>query len=94
MITTDEIIEIANYIIANKTTVRNTAKVFKLSKSGVYQHMTATLKAENYDLYRQVAKILKANKKSRHMRGGEATRQKWLEIKQVKTKQAHSATNY
>ena len=70
-------IELANYIIENKTTVRATAKKFGISKSTVHKDITDRLKKINKNLANEVRKILDENKSERHLRGGMATKQKY-----------------
>lgn len=59
-------------------TVRSIAKQEKMSKSTVHKDMTERLKECNMELYYEVRKILEKNKEERHIRGGEATKQKCL----------------
>lgn len=66
------------YIIENKATVRTTAKRFGISKSTVHKDVTQNLKRVNKAMYYEVKKILDQNKSERHLRGGEATRQKYI----------------
>ena len=73
-------IEIARYIIDNNTTVRQAAKHFGISKSTVHKDITERLRYVNPQLYRQVRKILDTNKQERHIRGGMATREKYLHL--------------
>ena len=70
-------IELARYIVENHSTVRDTAKNFGVSKSTVHKDMTSRLKYINHSLYRAVSKVLSDNKAVRHIRGGEATKQKY-----------------
>lgn len=72
---------IASYMLENKTTVRATAKKFGISKSTVHKDMTYKLKNTNKELYTQVQELLAINKNERHIRGGEATKQKFLRQK-------------
>ena len=72
---------IANYIIKNKSTVRGAAQKFGISKSTVHKDITEKLKKDNKALYLEVEKILQINKLERHIRGGEATKQKYLNNK-------------
>ena len=60
-------VEIAYYIIEHKATVRQTAKEFGVSKSTIHK-----------DLAQSVRKVLDVNKQERHIRGGLATREKYL----------------
>ena len=68
----------ATYILDNKTTVRETAKAFGYSKSTVHKDITEKLSKINYPLYCKVEELLQLNKSERHIRGGEATKQKYL----------------
>ncbi len=70
-------VECAEYIIQTGATVRETAKVFKISKSTVHKDVTHRLKAVNKSLYESVRKVLNQNKQERHLRGGIATRKKY-----------------
>ncbi len=70
--------KLANYLIENKTTVRNTAKFFGISKSTVHKDITEKLSKINYRLFLEVEKILQINKSERHIRGGAATKKKYL----------------
>ena len=81
---TKRCIKLAKFIIINKATVREAAKKFGISKSTVHKDITEKLLKENLALYIEVEKILQQNKAERHLRGGEATKQKYLkEIKQI-----------
>ena len=71
-------IEIANYIIEEKATVRQTAKKFGISKSTVHKDVTDRLVQINADLAARTRKVLDVNKQERHIRGGMATRDKYL----------------
>lgn len=71
-------VEIAAYIIENNTTVRQTAKQFGISKSTVHKDVTERLLQINPNLAKQARKILDQNKSERHIRGGMATREKYL----------------
>ncbi len=70
-------IELAEYIIKNKATVRDAAKKFGISKSTVHIDVSQRLKRLNPALYSDVRKILDINKAERHIRGGMATKQKF-----------------
>ena len=71
-------VEIANYIIENSATVRQTAKKFGISKSTVHKDVTERLLLINPSLAGEARKILDTNKSERHRRGGLATREKYL----------------
>ena len=70
--------QLAHYIISSKDTVRGTAKKFGISKSTVHKDLTERLKKINPSLAMDAKKILDENKAERHIRGGEATRQKYM----------------
>lgn len=71
-------ISIANYIIENNATVRQTAREFKVSKSTVHKDVTERLLQLNPSLAKCARKVLDVNKQERHIRGGMATREKYL----------------
>ncbi|WP_122641637.1 sporulation transcriptional regulator SpoIIID [Luxibacter massiliensis] len=71
-------VEIADYIIENNATVRQTAKQFGISKSTVHKDVTERLLQINPALAGAARKVLDMNKSERHIRGGLATREKYL----------------
>ena len=71
---------IANYIIEENATVRQTAKKFGVSKSTVHKDVTDRLLQINPVLAVSARKVLDQNKSERHIRGGMATREKYLQI--------------
>ena len=70
--------ELAVYIIENRTTIRSAAKHFGISKSTVHKDLSERLERCNRALYVQVKQILDQNKAERHIRGGMATKEKYL----------------
>jgi len=70
--------ELAVYMIENRSTVRDTAARFGISKSTVHKDVTQKLERVSPKLYTAVKEILEINKAERHLRGGEATRIKYL----------------
>ncbi len=76
----DRILEIAEYIISTKATVRQAAKVFGVSKSTVHKDMTERLVEINPEKAKLVKEVLEFNKAERHIRGGRATRRKYLKL--------------
>lgn len=70
-------LEIAHYIIETKATVREAAKVFKVSKSTVHKDVSERLPRINPSIAEEVRKVLDKNKAERHIRGGLATRIKY-----------------
>ena len=83
----ERVIEVAKYIVKNKSTVRETAKKFKISKSTVHKDVTERLDRINPELADEVRRILDKNKAERHIRGGQATKKKYLSknIKRIKS---------
>ena len=71
-------VAIANYIIDHNATVRQTAKKFGISKSTVHKDVTERLLQINPTLAKCARKVLDVNKSERHIRGGLATREKYL----------------
>ena len=74
-------IKMAEYIVENSATVRQTAKVFGISKSTVHKDITERLAHINPSLASEARKILDVNKSERHIRGGLATKDKYLREK-------------
>ena len=70
-------IEIANYIIEERTTVRQAAKKFGVSKSTIHKDCTERLEKINLTLAKEVRNVLDINKQERHIRGGMATKEKY-----------------
>ncbi|WP_303864679.1 sporulation transcriptional regulator SpoIIID [Alkalibaculum bacchi] len=73
----ERVLSIANYIIESGNTVREAAKVFKVSKSTVHKDITERLPDINPAIYKKAREILDNNKAERHLRGGMATKQKY-----------------
>lgn len=70
--------DIASYIIKYNATVRQTAKEFGISKSTVHKDVTERLLQINPTLAKNARKVLDINKSERHIRGGMATKEKYL----------------
>lgn len=70
--------QIAQYIVDNNATVRQTAKAFGVSKSTVHKDVTERLNQINPTLASKARKVLDVNKSERHIRGGLATKEKYL----------------
>ncbi len=78
---TDRVLEEGYYIAQTGATVRKTAEVFHYSKSTVHKDVTERLMLIDKDLAEKVRVALEINLKERHVRGGEATRIKFLKLK-------------
>ena len=74
----ERILSIAEYTITNNSTVRSTAKKFGISKSTVHKDLRERLPLLNMELSKEVNQILDFNKAERHIRGGMATKKKYL----------------
>lgn len=70
-------IEIAEYIVEHHATVRQAAKQFGISKSTVHKD-TQRMMYIDKALADQVRQVLEMNKSERHIRGGMATKEKYL----------------
>ena len=68
------------YIINTEDTIRDIAKIYKVSKSTVHKDLNERLLDVDEDLYNRVSDILKHHIDIRHLRGGESTRQKYLKL--------------
>ena len=69
--------ELAHYLIENRTSVRAAAKKFGVSKSTVHKDLSERLPLYDRPLYLQVKAVMEENKAQRHIRGGLATRKKY-----------------
>jgi len=75
------VLTIGTYIAETNATVREAAALFGVSKSSVHKDMTERLEYVNPELYEKVRKVLDINKAERHLRGGMATKEKYLKQK-------------
>ncbi len=72
---------LGRYIVDTGATVRVCAKKYGISKSTVHKDVSTKLKFLDEDLYIKVKKVLEINKAQRHIRGGLATKNKYLKLK-------------
>lgn len=77
----NRVIEESNYIIKTKKTIREIAKVFNVSKSTVHKDFKDRLFEIDSNLYNEVSSVLKYHLDIRHIRGGNATKRKFLNKK-------------
>jgi putative DeoR family transcriptional regulator (stage III sporulation protein D) len=68
----------AEIMIKYNATVRKVARILGVSKSTIHNDLTERLLYIDKGLYRQVRAILERNKQERHIRGGLATKRKYL----------------
>lgn len=86
------IISIAHYTIDHNSTVRSTAKKFGISKSTVHKDLTERLPQIDHHLAGEVREVLEINKQERHIRGGQATKEKYLQQHHSHFNKKHSGT--
>lgn len=82
----DRVLQVAHYIIENGATVRDAAKVYKISKSTIHKDVSERLLSINPTLAKQVRRVLDINKAERHIRGGRATCLKYRRLEESGTK--------
>ena len=77
----ERVLSVADYVINNKATIRETAKVFGVSKATIQKDVTIRIYKLNPIKSSEVEKVILLNKRERHLRGGEATRRRYFRIK-------------
>ena len=82
-------VKLAEYIISENATVRSAAQAFSVSKSTVHKDITSRLSELDPSLYKKAYTVLQKNKAERHLRGGEATKEKYLKSRGESIKKAH-----
>ena len=80
----ERVLELAQYILENQSTVRKAAKKYNISKSTVHKDITERLEDLNPVLAREVHTVLDKNKAERHIRGGLATKEKYLKLSHIR----------
>ena len=75
--------EVANYVINTKNTIRETAIHFNVSKSTIHKDIQERLYQIDTVKYNDVKKIMKEHIQTRHLKGGESTRQLFLRKKHL-----------
>ena len=78
-------IELSQYIIDSKDTIRGTARMYGISKSTVHKDVSERLLKINPALAHEVRIVLDENKAERHIRGGMATKLKYEHDKAIKS---------
>ncbi|MBE7050730.1 MAG: sporulation transcriptional regulator SpoIIID [Ruminococcaceae bacterium] len=71
-------LDVANYMLETKCTVRGAALKFGVSKSTVHKDISERLKMLSPILYSKAKNLLETNKSERHIRGGNATKRKYM----------------
>ena len=77
------VLEVADHIINTKDTIRKTAEIFNISKSTVHKDIQERLNLIDVCKYQKVKEIMNEHLETRHIKGGESTRQLFLRKKQV-----------
>ena len=77
------VLEVAEHIIDTKDTIRETAKKFDISKSTIHKDLQERLSQIDINKYNLVKKIMDEHIETRHIKGGESTRQLFLKKRQV-----------
>ena len=72
------------YIVDRKATIRQAASELKVSKTTLHKDVTKVLRENHDPLADAVQQVLDTNFSERHLRGGEATKQKYLKMKYTK----------
>ena len=74
------VLESGTQVKETKCTIRQLAELKGVSKSTSHKDLVERLPIIDYTLYLEVREILEQNKKEMHIRGGEATKQRWKKI--------------
>lgn len=77
----ERVLEEAMQMIKDNTTLRELADRSEVSKSTIHKDVTIRLRKKNKELYDKVQIVLKNNKAERHIRGGQATREKYEQMR-------------
>lgn len=78
---------LGEFVIETGSTVRATATHFGISKSTVHKDIVYKLRRINPSLYGAVKEVLDTNKSERHIRGGEATKRKYMQQRREKSRE-------
>ena len=73
----ERVLEIADYVLEHKCTVREVAKIFCVSKSTAHKDLSERLPVIDKQRYSQIAEVMTDNWDERYLRGGEATKRKY-----------------
>lgn len=74
----ERVLLLSSYILDSKDTIRSTANRFGVSKSTVHIDVSKRLKKIDKKMYEKIKKILENNFNEKHIRGGNATKEKYL----------------
>lgn len=74
------VISEAYYMINTNKTIREIAKIYKVSKSTVHKDLKDRLKYIDKNLYKKINIILNRHIETRHIKGGESTKKKYQKL--------------
>lgn len=75
------VLQAAEHILDTGATVRACAEKFGVSKTTIHKDMRDRLPGLDEKLSARVDAVLRKNLQERHLRGGEATRQKFIQLR-------------
>ncbi|MDO4566528.1 MAG: sporulation transcriptional regulator SpoIIID [Oscillospiraceae bacterium] len=81
---TERAVLLARYIVETGATVRSAAVAFGIGKSTVHSDVTKKLRRYDAALWARCREVLERNREERHLRGGDATRRKYAELRELK----------
>ena len=73
----ERVLEIADYVLKYKCTVREVARVFCVSKSTAHKDLSERLPLIDKQKYSFIVDVMTDNWDERYLRGGEATKKKY-----------------
>ena len=76
----ERVLKEADFILKTGYTIREVAEIFNVSKSTVHKDLKERLIKIDKNKYNRVNEILKYHLNIRHIRGGESTRKKYLNL--------------
>ena len=80
----DRVIKETDHILKTEDTVRNTARLFNVSKSTVHKDLQERLLEIDKKLHKEVEKIFRQHIDIRHIRGGQSTKNRYQKLKEGK----------
>lgn len=77
-------LQVAKHIADTEDTIRQTAKIFNLSKSTVHNDLSKRLQRVDSEMFERVKEVLDKNFEEKHIRGGQATKQKYEALERTR----------
>ena len=74
----ERVLVVSNHIYQTHDTIRKTAKIYGYSKSTIHNDVSNKLRLIDQSLYEKTKQVLENNFAQKHLRGGEATKRKYL----------------